>query len=106
MVSAIAIIELLHTSIMPVSPSFTGLASIISENAQVIEKFLSSSDDIPQPSLGADSSHFFPAPPQATEVNAAREELLDAVRLLQMLALGPVEGLLRIGFHVCGSPIF
>lgn len=77
-------------------PSFTGLAAMISENAAILDGYLSSSDKIPKPSLGPDSPPFFPAPPQAAEIHGAREKLLEGARLLQLLALGPVQGLFRI----------
>ncbi|KAF2848078.1 S-adenosyl-L-methionine-dependent methyltransferase [Plenodomus tracheiphilus IPT5] len=81
---------------MAETPSFNGLASIISENAQVIEQYLSSSDQIPKPTLDPNGPHHFPAPPDAFKIQMARENLLDAVRRLQLLALGPVEALFQL----------
>lgn len=81
---------------MVATNSFTGLASVIAENSKIIDQYLSSSDNIPQPTLGPDGPHHFPAPPDALEVKMARESLLDAVNKLQLLALGPVEALLQL----------
>lgn len=81
---------------MAESSSFNGLASIISKNADVIENYLSSSEKIPKPTLGPDGPHHFPVPPDTFEIQLAREKLLDAVRRLQLLALGPVEALFQL----------
>jgi len=81
-------------------PTFAGLAATISENAQVLDGYLASSDRIPRPTLGPDSPLMFPAPPEDTEIHDARSKLLEALRELQLLALGPIQGLFRTVTYV------
>ena len=83
------------------NPTFTGLAALISDSAKILERYLASSDQIPRPTLGPDSPPGFPAPPEAAEIHGAREQLLEAIRLLQMLALGPAQALFFKLTHVC-----
>jgi len=80
-------------------PSFTDFAFSISENAKIIEEFLTS-NRIPRPSFAPDGPIGFPVPPHVTHIHQARESLLDAARKLYYLALGPVDSLFELSVRV------
>ena len=84
---------------MSCQPSFTEFASSISENAKIIEEFLTS-NGIPRPSFTPNGPIGFPVPADVTHIHQARESLLDAARRLYYLALGPVESLLELSVRV------
>lgn len=82
------------------TPKFTDLASEISDNAEILEKFLTNAGGIPRPTFAPGGPLGFPAPPKAVEVHLARERMIDTANKLIRLALGPVETLFTLATTV------
>jgi len=74
------------------SASLTQLAKGILANAQIIEGFLSS-NNLPQPSFGANGPKDFPVGAGYTEIHAARHALIDATKELRDLVIYPTDTL-------------
>ncbi|KAI9833494.1 MAG: hypothetical protein M1819_003652 [Sarea resinae] len=70
------------------APLLTDLASQVSQNAEIIQKFLEK-NNIADLSFDVDSSSSFPVDPENRDIYAARFALIDSAKQIQDLVTGP-----------------
>ena len=81
------------------SETIVDLASIISKNTAIVEKYLSD-NNLSRPSFGVNAPSESLIPREAVEIEAARLAVIEATLKLRNLMLGPREYLQSFAVHL------